>query len=86
MPALDAKADAREPLRVVIVGGGFSGAVVALHLLKQGHAAAFTLYIVEPRQALGGGIAYGDARETDLVNVPAASLAIETAAPDGFVR
>jgi uncharacterized NAD(P)/FAD-binding protein YdhS len=77
---------ARKPFRIAIVGGGFSGAVVALHLLKQQNAAGLDIHIVEPRQALGAGIAYGDSSDTDLVNVPAASLVIEPDAPDGFAH
>ena len=42
--------------RVVILGGGFSGAVVALHLMRS-NPVPMSVTIVEPRPVLGGGVA-----------------------------
>lgn len=54
---------------VAIVGGGFSGAVFALHLLR---AAPRTLRVavVEPSAALGRGLAYGTADPDHRLNGP----------------
>ena len=43
--------------RVVIVGGGFTGAAAAVHLVRASHA-ALAITIVEPREELGRGLAY----------------------------
>ncbi|MCY4311353.1 MAG: FAD/NAD(P)-binding protein, partial [Rhodospirillaceae bacterium] len=43
---------------VAIVGGGFSGAVFALHLLREVRR-SLCVSVVEPRSSLGRGLAYG---------------------------
>ncbi len=71
--------------RVVIIGGGFSGAAVAMHLLQSGRP-DLRVTIVERGPWLGRGLAYGAADEAHLLNVPAASMSADPAAPDEFLR
>jgi uncharacterized NAD(P)/FAD-binding protein YdhS len=54
---------------VVIIGGGFAGAVTALRAVEA--APALTVTIVEPRTELGRGVAYGTPDIDHLVNGPA---------------
>lgn len=71
--------------RVVIIGGGFSGVAVAMHLLQSG-CPELRVTIVERGPWLGRGLAYGAADEAHLLNVPAASMSVDPAVPDEFVR
>jgi len=75
-----------EPLRVGIVGGGFSGAAIAAHLAAIAGRSSLDLElgIVEPRASLGGGLAYGDAHEEHLLNVPAGRLGLWPDRPGHF--
>jgi uncharacterized NAD(P)/FAD-binding protein YdhS len=59
---------------VVIVGGGFCGAAVALHLLRDHPGLRADIVIVEPRERLGAGLAYGTADPEHRVNVAAARM------------
>jgi len=59
--------------RVVIVGGGFCGAIVALHLAREA-GKAVEIDIVEPRPLLGGGVAYSAPDTAHRINVPAARM------------
>ena len=59
--------------RVVILGGGFSGAVVALHLMRAPGVPA-SITIIEPRPLLGGGVAYSAPDARHRINVPAARM------------
>lgn len=59
--------------RVVILGGGFSGAVVALHLMRS-RPVPMSVTIIEPRPLLGGGVAYSAPDSRHRINVPAARM------------
>lgn len=59
--------------RVVILGGGFSGAIAALHLARAAEA-PLAIDIVEPRPLLGGGVAYSAPDARHRINVPAARM------------
>ncbi len=64
---------ASSQLRIAIVGGGFSGAMTAVHLLRQ-RRLSLELIIVEPRPQLGRGLAYSTPCEDHLLNVPALGM------------
>ncbi|MBB3313335.1 putative NAD(P)/FAD-binding protein YdhS [Rhizobium sp. BK196] len=55
---------------VVIVGGGFAGALSALKLPAE-TMVALSITILEPRAELGRGVAYSTADPAHLVNGPA---------------
>jgi len=68
---------------VAIVGGGFTGTVLALHLVRnlgRGHVA-----IVEPRAELGSGLAYSATHEVHCINVPAPQMGVSAEAEDRFI-
>ncbi|MGM9487569.1 FAD/NAD(P)-binding protein [Ideonella sp. YS5] len=71
--------------RIAVVGLGFSGAAVALHLLRELPAGA-TLWLIDPAARRGRGLAYGTRCASHWLNVPAGRLGIETGHEAGFVE
>jgi uncharacterized NAD(P)/FAD-binding protein YdhS len=69
------------PRRVVIVGSGASGLLVALHLLRS--AAATEVVLVE--RAHTGGVAYGTHEPAHRLNVPAIGMSAFPDAPGDLV-
>lgn len=69
---------------VAIVGGGFSGSMVAAHLLRSGSPGRVVL--IERLGPFGGGIAYGTRCESHVLNVPAGRMSAFEHDPDHFVR
>jgi len=70
--------------RIVIVGGGFSGAAVALNLLHKLDPAAASVTIIEPRALLGAGLAYSAPDPAHRVNVSAIRLLVLPGQPGVF--
>jgi uncharacterized NAD(P)/FAD-binding protein YdhS len=70
---------------IAVIGGGFSGVAFAVHLAR---AATRPLHIaiVEPRAALGEGIAYGDAADEHRINVPSDKMEVFGEDPLHFTR
>jgi len=58
---------------IAIVGGGASGTLVAVHLLREAHG-PLKVKIIEPREQLGRGIAYSTQSSSHLLNVPASKM------------
>lgn len=74
---------ARKP-HVIIVGGGASGALLAISLLRVPSGVSVT--VVEPRPLLARGFAYGEAAPFHLLNVRAANMSAYPDAPDHFLE
>jgi uncharacterized NAD(P)/FAD-binding protein YdhS len=72
-------------LSVVIVGAGASGALMTAHLLRQ-MPARIRLTIVERRDRLGRGLAYGTGNPGHLLNVRAANMSAFADDPEHFWR
>ena len=68
---------------VVIVGGGCSGLLVAVHLFRNGFQGRLT--IIEPRSRLGAGLAYSTPFDQHLLNVPAAKMSAIPGQPADFL-
>jgi uncharacterized NAD(P)/FAD-binding protein YdhS/predicted metal-dependent enzyme (double-stranded beta helix superfamily) len=76
------------PPTVVVVGGGFSGAMAAAQVLRQAHAAGqrVKVVVVERRGAVGEGVAYGTREIVHLLNVPAGRMSAWPDQPEDFLR
>jgi uncharacterized NAD(P)/FAD-binding protein YdhS len=74
------------PPTIVIIGGGFSGTLTAVHLLRRGFATAGRLVLVNRSGAMARGVAYGTTSEFHVLNVPAGRMSAFDDDPDSFVR
>lgn len=70
---------------VAIIGGGFSGAMVAAQLLRRAPS-GFSLALVEKSPRLGRGAAYGPEDPIYLLNVPAGRMSAFPDDPEHFLR
>ena len=68
---------------VAIIGGGFSGTMLAVQLLRRGFG---RVTLIERTGAPGRGLAYGAAHPTHLLNVRAAGMSAYPDDPGHFVR
>lgn len=83
-----AKASSNALLRrptVAIIGGGFSGSMLAVELVRRA-AAKISVVLIERRPVPGRGVAYGTQFEGHLLNVRAKNMSAYADAPDHFVR
>lgn len=71
---------------VAIIGGGFSGTAIAYHMAKQTSQNDIEIIIIEPRESLGGGLAYSTTDPAHRINVPAAKMTMVSAEPDHFIN
>jgi uncharacterized NAD(P)/FAD-binding protein YdhS len=69
---------------VVIVGAGFSGTAVAIHLLRLPHAEPLRIVLVE-RGQIGRGVAYAKRASPYLLNVPASRMSLSSREPLQFL-
>lgn len=70
---------------VAIVGGGFSGCLTAVHLLRQART-PLRVVLIERHDAPGRGVAYRDQPECHLLNVRAEGMSAFPAEPDHFLN
>lgn len=76
---------ASTPKTIAIIGGGFSGTMVAVHLLRRA-TYPLSIKLVERRPEVGQGIAYSTPMDSHLLNVPAAKMSAFPDEPDHFLR
>jgi uncharacterized NAD(P)/FAD-binding protein YdhS len=69
---------------VVIVGAGFSGTAVAMHLLRLPHSSALRIVLIE-RAQMARGTAYARRQGPYLLNVPAGRMSASSVDPLEFV-
>ncbi|WP_058911243.1 FAD/NAD(P)-binding protein [Entomohabitans teleogrylli] len=70
---------------VVIVGGGFSGAALAVQLARHSEA-PLRITLLEPRDLPGHGVAYSTPEPAHRINVPAARMQLSESAEGDFDR
>ena len=71
--------------KVLIVGGGASGVLLAIHLSRDG-ADAFHVTILERRPSLGAGVAYATNQPDHLLNVRASNMSAFPDDPGHFAH
>lgn len=75
--------------RIAIIGGGFTGAIAAVHAMRAGRL-PLEIDIVEPRPGVGGGLAYSTSRPEHRLNVPSRRMIVFDEEPlhfhDWFMR
>ena len=71
--------------RVVVIGGGASGVLLAVHLLR-GETRSSEVVVIERRSELGAGIAYATNHPDHLLNVRAANMSAFPDDPGHFAR
>lgn len=74
-----------EKKTVVVIGGGCSGTLAAVHLLRAWCDGPLSVVIVEPEIA-GLGVAYSTPFESHLLNSPAAAMSAYPDRPQDFVE
>lgn len=73
------------PRRVTIVGGGFSGASVAVQLVRAS-SAPLAITVIEPRPNIGGGLAYSTDDFDHRLNAPIEGHLVDPADHTAFRR
>ena len=73
------------PERILIIGGGASGVILAAHLLRDSNA-RFEVDIVERRSAIGAGVAYGTDEPDHLLNTRTSGMSAYADDPEHFWR
>jgi uncharacterized NAD(P)/FAD-binding protein YdhS len=71
--------------QIAIIGGGFSGSVLAAQLLRQGHPSV-SIILIEREASPGKGVAYGTKFGQHLLNVRAQSMSAFAHDPAHFVN
>lgn len=72
-------------LDILIIGAGFSGTALAIQLARRAPA-GFSIVIADPSPDTGRGRAYTDPSGQLLLNVPAARMSLDPAAPTDFAE
>jgi uncharacterized NAD(P)/FAD-binding protein YdhS len=74
---------------LAIVGAGFSGTALAIHLLKEAALAAspppMRITLIDPRPEIGGGVAYATRDYPYPLNVAAGQMSVDGARPGDFL-
>jgi len=72
-------------LKIAVVGGGFSGSMLAVHLLRASKE-CISVTLVERSAIPGRGVAYGTRFDGHLLNVRARDMSAYPEVPDHFVK
>lgn len=70
--------------RVAIIGGGYTGAIIAYLLAHRSHQSLATITVFEPRETLGAGLAYGSGDPDLRLNVAAHRMRAVPGDPAAF--
>jgi uncharacterized NAD(P)/FAD-binding protein YdhS len=71
---------------IAIIGAGFSGTTLAVHLLRAAPPGLERLYLVERAEGRIGGVAYRTQSASHTLNVPAGRMSALEDEPDDFLR
>src|SRR5215510_6049917 len=73
------------PRSIGIIGGGFTGALLALHLLRR-CGDQDRIFLIEKARRFGAGLAYSTGNSNHLLNVRAGNMSAFSDEPDHFVE
>jgi uncharacterized NAD(P)/FAD-binding protein YdhS len=73
------------PLRLAIIGGGFTGVALATHALTSA-TQPLSVDVIEPSAKLGRGAAYGTTNADHRINVPSDRMSLFSSDPTHFTR
>ena len=73
-----------EPHVVAIIGAGFSGTAVAIHLLRTAKT-PLRILLIDPREEIGAGVAYATRDYPYPLNVAAAQMSVDPEKPQDFL-
>ena len=73
------------PLRIAVIGGGFTGAAFAIHAVRAA-ARRLAIEMVEPAARIGRGAAYGAVDLAHRINVPSDRMSLFRDDPTHFTR
>ncbi len=71
--------------RIAIIGAGFSGSLLAVHLLRLSEPAD-RIFLIERNMAFGRGLAYATGNPGHLLNVRAGNMSAFSDQPDDFLQ
>jgi uncharacterized NAD(P)/FAD-binding protein YdhS len=71
---------------VAIIGGGFSGAATAVHLLREAPPEGLEVVLINQSGSMARGMAYGTNSERHVLNVPAGAMSALPDDPEHFIR
>ncbi|MDR3461341.1 MAG: FAD/NAD(P)-binding protein, partial [Beijerinckiaceae bacterium] len=71
-------------MKIAVAGAGFSGSLVALHILRSNPSA--TVILIERAAEFGRGLAYGTCDPKHLLNVRASNMSAFPEDPDHFIK
>ena len=75
----------KAPFTLCVVGGGFTGAAIAIACLQR-ITSPFRLVMIEQSPQIGRGVAYGSHHPLHLLNVRARDLSIRASQPGDFLN
>lgn len=78
--------DCLDMTRVTIIGGGASGTLLAINLIRNSGGERIEIDIIEKRSAVGRGVAYSTAHDYHFLNVPAAKMSAFPDEPNDFLN
>ncbi|WP_335036347.1 FAD/NAD(P)-binding protein [Nostoc sp.] len=73
------------PVAIAIIGGGFSGSLVAANLLRNA-TMPLSIKLIERNSEVGRGVAYGTPVDCHLLNVPAGKMSAFADEPNHFLN
>ncbi|MDZ8185497.1 MAG: FAD/NAD(P)-binding protein [Nostoc sp. ChiSLP02] len=73
------------PATIAIIGGGFSGSLVAANLLRHANT-PLSIKLIERNSEVGKGVAYGTPVDCHLLNVPAGKMSAFADEPNHFLN
>lgn len=74
-----------DTLTIAIVGAGFSGTAVAIHLLRQRGARPLRIVLIDPAAEVGAGVAYATRDYPYPLNVAAGQMSVDSSYPRDFL-